>query len=411
MLHKIDKSTIFLFVLIALPLIGFGLLRAVGAPNRDWAIGAAVLYLIPVLLLGLKKTSYKVAGSWIGIFLIIEFVYSVFFFDTNYKTLPPNMKQQFEIVGDVMPGFNGVQNVTTDEMGYRVTRKINYLEKPANTRRIFAIGASTTEQIYLDDHKTWTHLLQEELQKESSDQTIEVINTGLSGLRAEHHLATLKTIANYAPDQVLFLVGINDWNRQVRLSLSQGLAQKEFFRQFSPKLSLIGMAIDGIRAKRKAKKKAKKAAAAGIKQVDGVYYASNNQSFTRRVIKPYDVGDVSDEYRDHMMEIFEFCEAASFECVFLTQPNGYAETAEQSLIDRFWMTPPKEEYSVGMTAMNKLSSTYNEFLLDQAGQSQQKTCDLAHHVAPTIEHFYDDCHFNEGGAKRVSLLLKQCLNN
>ena len=408
---KNSKTTVVLFILIALPLLCFGALRVLGAPNRDWAIGAAVLYLLPVLFIFLKKTAFKTAGAWIGIFLILDFVYSVFIFDHDYKTLPPNMMQKFEVVGEVMPGFSGIETVTTDEMGYRVTRKIDYLNKPANTLRVFAIGASTTEQIYLDDRETWTHLLQEQLQANYPDKTVEVINTGLSGLRADQHLSTLKMISNYQPDMVLFLVGLNDWNRQIRLSLTEGLAQKDFLMQFSPKLSLIGMTVDGIRAKRKAEKAAKKAKPdAGPKKVDGGYYASVNKSFDNRAMRSFPISAVSDEYRQGINAIADYCTGAKFDCVFLTQPHGYQDGAEQALIDRFWMTPPKEDYTVGMAAMKKTANLYNEFLLSTAREANLKSCDLAADMTPSIEFFYDDCHYNEQGARKVADLLSKCLS-
>ncbi len=405
-----NKTTLILFILLGLPLIAFGALRVLGAPNRDWAIGAAILYLIPVVLMLLKKTGLKTTGVWIGVFLVLDFVYSVYIYDHDYKTLPPLMTQKFEIVGDVMPGFSGIETVTTDEMGFRVTRKINYLSKPDNTLRIFAIGASTTEQIYLDDRETWTHLLQEKMQAAYPDKQVEVINTGLSGLRAAHHLSTLKVISNYQPDKVLFLVGLNDWNRQIRLTLTEELAQEDFLRQFSPKLSLIGMAVDGIRAKRRAEKAAKKAKSeTGPKQVDGAYYASVNKSFERRANRDFSIDTVSEEYRQDMTAILEYCAGADFDCVFLTQPNGYQEGVEPALKDRFWMTPPKEDYTVGMSAIQKTALTYNNFLTSQAGKYNQRACDLAVGISPTIEFFYDDCHYNEKGAARVAELLSQCL--
>jgi lysophospholipase L1-like esterase len=44
---------------------------------------------------------------------------------------------------------------------------------------------------------------------------VEVVNTGVSGLRAQQHLATLRNIADLNPNLVLFLLGANDWNRHV----------------------------------------------------------------------------------------------------------------------------------------------------------------------------------------------------
>jgi hypothetical protein len=36
-------------------------------------------------------------------------------------------------------------------------------------------------------------------------------------------------------------------------------------------------------------------------------------------------------------------------------------------------------------------------------------CPLARSIPPTTEYFYDDCHFNENGARKVASLLADCL--
>ncbi|MFK8027739.1 MAG: SGNH/GDSL hydrolase family protein, partial [Gammaproteobacteria bacterium] len=135
------------------------------------------------------------------------------YLQSDYKTLPPNMKEKVRIVGDVMPGFNGVNTISTDSRGFRVTKEVSYdIDTPI---RVFAIGGSTTEEINSDDRETWPALLEDKLAQEFG-QDVEVINTGLSGLRAKNHLATLLRTENLYPDYYVFLVGVNDWNKQIR---------------------------------------------------------------------------------------------------------------------------------------------------------------------------------------------------
>ena len=66
----------------------------------------------------------------------------------------------------------------------------------------------------MDDNKTWSSLLEIKLSK-FTDKDIEVINTGLAGLRSEYHYVTLKRMRKYKPDLVIFLIGINDWNHHI----------------------------------------------------------------------------------------------------------------------------------------------------------------------------------------------------
>lgn len=93
-----------------------------------------------------------------------------------------------------------------------MTPRIDY--KSTAGIRIIAIGGSTTADMLLDDRRTWAYLLQEKLKIELG-RRVEVINTGVSGVRSAHHLATFSRILQYDPDFVLFLVGVNDWNRDI----------------------------------------------------------------------------------------------------------------------------------------------------------------------------------------------------
>ena len=124
-------------------------------------------------------------------------------FRADYVTLPPNHE------GD---------GITTDSLGFRSRPKVNYGAKPGI--RIFAIGGSTTEEIQRADDSTWPHLLQVRLASELG-VAVEVVNTGVSGLRSANHLATLKQIEGLQPDMVVVLMGINDWNAHIRQRFSR----------------------------------------------------------------------------------------------------------------------------------------------------------------------------------------------
>lgn len=384
--------------------------RVMGAHNRDWAIGAAVLYAIPIILILIPRTGTRTTGAWIGVFLLMEFAYSITLHDTDYHTMAPNLDEKFRVVGDVMPGFNGVHNLTTDEKGFRTTLEVNYAQKPDNALRIFAIGASTTAQDYLGDEKTWTHQLQEQMQARYPDKQVEVINTGLSGLRAEQNVSTFKHILAYEPDMAVFLLGINDWNRHIRHELTEGLAEKDYWQQFQPEKSLIGTSVNAIRAKLRVSKAAKKAPKAPeVKEVDGNYYAKHNRSFERSPIYEFAATQVSENYEEAVTDLMELCQAFKVDCVFLTQPTGYQADAEQALIDRFWMTPPEEAYTIGMTGMQKISTLYNNYIVEKSKAFGIKSCDIAKDVAPTTSYFYDDCHYNEEGARHIAKLVFDCL--
>ena len=71
--------------------------------------------------------------------------------------------------------------------------------------------------MHLDDSKIWTNLLSEKIKK-TTNKNVEIINTGIGGLRAEHHYILLKRLEKYQPDLFIFLTGINDWNHHIKNS-------------------------------------------------------------------------------------------------------------------------------------------------------------------------------------------------
>src|SRR5262245_48329641 len=126
-----------------------------------WALLGSVLFFLPLLLQLCPWPAVRYGALWFGVFLTAQTLVSVLLGD-DYITLPPHFRQRIDVKGG-FPGIQGLQTITTDQLGFRVTRSIDYTAK--THYRIFAIGGSTTADIYLDDHKTWTHLLQERLSR------------------------------------------------------------------------------------------------------------------------------------------------------------------------------------------------------------------------------------------------------
>ena len=189
--------------------MAFGLLPTLWQHQWAWVARLAVFSFVGLWLANSRWDALKMIGVGTVMLLLANQLLSPFVMDwlrdTQFITLGPRINRQIRIVGDVMPGFQGMQHITTDDKGFRTTLPIDYEHKPTATFRVLAIGGSTTEQIYLDDRKTWTHLLQEGL-GESLKKRVEVINTGVSGLRAVHHLATLQQSLRYQPDLVVIFM-------------------------------------------------------------------------------------------------------------------------------------------------------------------------------------------------------------
>ena len=110
--------------------------------------------------------------------------------------------------GSTMQGSDTKVNINS--MGFRGPELKN--PKPKNGFRIWAIGGSTTFDVFApDDANTWPALLGAELAKRHPDRVVEVINAGIPGEVIAGNLQDLKQHAAAAqPDLLVYYHGPND---------------------------------------------------------------------------------------------------------------------------------------------------------------------------------------------------------
>jgi lysophospholipase L1-like esterase len=394
-------------------LISFQHILGFLSPFRVIALIAIELSL-GLMVVSILTGKLAVLSITLWLLLLINFAITPVNFKRNpsdYQTLPPNLKYRLEIVGDAMPGFNGVQNISTDEMGFRTTTKINYLNKNS-TYRIFTIGGSTTEEIYTDDQKTWSALLQTNLTQQLG-KPVEVVNTGFAGLRARQHYKTLEHILPYKPDAAIFLLGINDWNHHIKTTIkaqeaTEDKAAKELSqpRIIRKSLDPVGLTHTFDLTKSILWKSVQRVVGKElISKNDGSYYAQQNHSLTRDDWRRLDIVSVSDEYADWITKIIKLCNQMAIQCLFVNQPNAYQPNMTLDLARRLWMTPPNAPYSVDLTDIQRIAKTYNNWLLQRA---PLQSCDIATALTASTEHLIDDCHFNPSGSALVADKISQC---
>ncbi len=389
--------------------------------NREKALLGILIYAIPLLInLGKKfNETVKIYSTWFGIFMVIQ---SIVLFnhleDRRYITLTPNFHQIINLGPKEREGIVGKHQIITDEMGYRVTKKIDYKLKPENTYRIFAIGGSTTEQIYIDQKQTWTHLLQESLDKRHSDLNFEVINAGVSGLRVIHHIATLQKISKYKPDMAIFLIGINDWNfyftneekryEKAIFNIPEfltGLSYQNTLGAILKTGELVkffkSRSLESDNEKKKSSDTAVliKYGAATKKLSEGVNYIE---------YKPESVPEV---YKKELNKILYLCDKYKIKCLFMDQPNGYKPNVSEEYRKATWSVPTRE-YSnqrPNNDSMIYITNLYNSYVQEFAKKNGVAFCSLDSKVPPSFGYMYDDCHYNVKGANRVADVLINCI--
>ncbi len=110
--------------------------------------------------------------------------------------------------------------VVINEHGFRTPSFA--IPKPDNVVRVIAIGGSTTVQ-GLSNERTYPAYLDDMLNERFPNESIEVINLGVSGTKSDHWLKRIDKLLSYQPDIVIQYNGINDitWEHMRHLAQRQ----------------------------------------------------------------------------------------------------------------------------------------------------------------------------------------------
>ncbi|MBW2396586.1 MAG: hypothetical protein JRG95_20230, partial [Deltaproteobacteria bacterium] len=289
----------------------------------------------------------------------------------------------------------------------------------------------TVAQDWIGNRNTISHLVQESL-SETLDRDVEVINTGVSGVRARHSLETMRRVAGYHPDMYVMLMMGNDSLLQIashfyRETPNQDEAHSrilmkptEFKLEFVPRAktytlenTLLGRAIfwlhSVIEANRTTKSDAEQEPFHEISY--GEFFAEQRGSLFRSDQRTFMPENVSPSFADALQQIAEFCRESPAVCVILTQPNGYKPGISQDYKERLWMTPMFASYSLTLESMTHIARLYQRYWVDLGEQWNIPVCDLDSQIEPSLENLYDDVHLNLEGSRKAAAFLHTCLSD
>jgi lysophospholipase L1-like esterase len=306
-----------------------------------------------------------------------------------------------------LPGLTGRHHFTTDNVGLRGDSLAR--PKPANEYRVFMIGGSTVECLYLDDSEAVTTVLQQNLARIAPPgRTVKVYNAGKSGDRSDDHISMLvHRLVHLQPDLIVVMLGLND----LRISLA-GFD----FRHFDPRpayttaaapppLKLhdfallsatefqlgrrVYYAVERVRPRSALEVQETIA----LRSTDGV--AARRAARAPVSTRPPH-GDTT-AFRHNVQSLVGIARGQGVPIVLVTQGStwGSADTVTRRW---HWML------AVGDTAypeagMMRGLDELNDITRDVARERTVPLYDLARSVPATSQNYYDDAHFNVAGAK------------
>ncbi len=389
---------------LAAAMLAFGLFSEDWA-SRTWGAVTVAVFGLPLLLQAARSAQWRVNGLWFGLFVLAQSLITPLL-RGNYVALPPGMKASVKVGTDSIPGYaRGVRQISTDERGWRVQPPVDYSSKQG--LRVVAIGGSTTEDIMLDDRATWTHRLQQAL---ASDWPgVHVINTGLSGLRAANHVATLQVVAPLKPDLVLILLGGNDWNRHIRLHHEPGF---DAWKPLPFRVTALPRVLDSLVISPLRRSSGGTSWADTSRKIDGPqdFAPGRSRHSDRQPRHSFLPQAVAPAYAAEVQSLGVLCREERLRCLFLTQPHAYGPPPPPADLEAlFWMTPPYASYGLDLPSMVHIAQLYRQHLKDFAAREGHGLCDLAAGMPPQRELYYDDMHFTDLGAQRVADLVRPCV--
>ncbi len=360
-----------------------------------------------------------------NILIILNLFITPFFFnftfDIPYRhsntkkelTWPKNFNNGFELERHI---------ISTYSRGNRVNKKIDYSYKKESTFRIFAIGASTTEEEGLDDSLIWTNRLIEKIKKENlfNKKDYEIINFGIGGLRSIHHYFTIKKNLNLHPNLLIFLIGVNDWNYQIS-NIEENFLYPDFEIAFDFRSSLIHKVASQIY--RQSKKRIVKINLPDQKRVNNekknIYRNINpyldlieKQTLSKKNIQSFskiNIKKVSERYDYWLKKIVNICNKKKLKCLFVDQPTLYYISSETNFNENLWMNPPFKNYKINSVDMLNVANLFNSYLKFNTNNENIKFCGISKRVNPYKQFFLDDVHFSPRGSKKVANELYECI--
>jgi lysophospholipase L1-like esterase len=324
--------------------------------------------------------------------------------ESNYiaSQFKPNSSFKFEIEKR-LPNMDSVVVFTTNNMGFRGDPLI--MPKPSEEYRVFIIGGSTTENLFIDDSWGLERKIQQALNDTLNSQKVKVYGAGKSGDGSPDHLAMLgHRITHLQPDLVILFPGINDLNRLVGgydylhfpiISDSETNSTLQNLKFFLSNFQIFRRLINILNPEK-------------LNARSSIFLKTNYEDKVREVMALPLKEELPDSdfgiFRRNILSFVGIVKAQDIDLLLLTQAHTWGNISDEFLKANHWMVGvgnfryPESQLAGAMDQINRI-------LLDIGAAQNISVLDLENEIPKTSEYFYDDCHFNKGGISKSAELI------
>ena len=325
----------------------------------------------------------------------------------KYFSLNQFIRSEFPInyrmVTEVEPGLAGIKgqnNFSTNNMGFRGDYLVT--PKPKDEFRIFMIGGSTTECLYLDDSQSINAVLQSELQT-ITDKSAKVYNAGKSGDASDDHISMLvHRIVHLEPDMIIIFAGFNDLLRSISnhdyLHYVKRTTQLE-------KYPFSHLVATEFQIPRRLYYALKRTAATELEVLERV---TKKSDYTEKIALRK-AARISNEkprtdtkpYSKNLKTIYGIAKAHGIQLIFMTQQSTWASDTDREIKNWHWLLY-RGRISYREDWMNEALESFNDVMRQISKEYAVPLYDLAKSMPKSLEFFYDDVHFNVKGSRTAA---------
>lgn len=311
------------------------------------------------------------------------------------------------------PGLPGmeprVRVFSVNNLGFRGDSL--HRPKPADEYRIFMVGGSTTECLYLGDDQAVTHILQERLNDAlPSGPRVAVYGAGKSGDKSFDHIAMVAhRILHLEPDLIVVFAGFNDLLFSMRGDdyllypyRPQGAPERwslsHLLRFTSTEFHVPRLVYSALRPLRPS-------------HPETIYTTSNYRQLARDsrrspMLEHPPRVDL-EPYAENLRSLAGMVRANGTNIVFMTQATTWNSEIDPDASRWHWITGFGGRHPE--PALDSALESYNDVTRAVALEAGSPLFDLPHHLPKSLEFFYDDVHFNLRGADVAGTALARFL--
>jgi len=301
-----------------------------------------------------------------------------------------------------LPGMQGPSRFTTNRLGFGGDSL--RIPKPPGELRVFLIGGSTTECLYLDDTSSLDAVVQRELQRLAGDAArIQVYGAGRSGAKTDDHVSVfVHRIALLEPDLIVVFAGVNDLLAAISghdplhfpaagdsVGLLALLRVTATELQLPRRMYYLARGLRPVTATQRLE-------AIPLRSAYGPLVTLRRQGPPAGAAPPVPAA----EFRTNLRSLIGAARLNGVRTVLMTQQTTWASAVDPRVEEWQWL-----RYRGGVTfdarSMDQAMEALNDIMRGLALELDVPLYDLARSVPKSLDYFYDDVHFNLRGARRA----------